>query len=156
MAPSVRSKYPNARGFMLIEVLVALFIIALLMAALIKSTTDNTRNMIILKNKTIGSWVASNIVANIELGLISPTTSAEQSVKIPMLGQIWDGAVNFQNTTQKNIWRVDIDVQPTSFAKQSVLHVVTYFSPAMIAKPQINSIDNKDKDNKDKDNKDKK
>ncbi len=132
MARLLPSKCPDMRGFMLIEVLVALFIVALLMAALIKSTTDSTRDIIVLKNKTIASWVASNIVANIELGLISPNTSNKQSVKIPMLGQTWYGAINFQNTDQKNVWKINIAVKPTSFSTQSVVHVVTYFSPVII------------------------
>ena len=136
MALSKPSKYPDTHGFMLIEVLVALFIIALLMAALIKSTTDNTRDIIVLKNKTIGSWVASNIAANIELGIISPNTAAKQSVKIPMLGQTWFGDINFQNTNQKNVWRVDIDVKPASFTNQSVVHVTTY----VIARPEAEAI----------------
>jgi len=134
MATSLPSKYSDTRGFMLIEVLVALFIIALLMAALIKSTTDNTRDMIILKNKTIGSWVAANMIANIQLGIIPPPTSdsaSKQSAKIPMLGQTWYAAANFQPTTQKNVWRIDVEVKPTSFTTQSVVHVFTYFSPMM-------------------------
>jgi general secretion pathway protein I len=125
-------KCRDSDGFMLIEVLVALFIIALLMAALIKSTTDNMRDMIILKNKTIASWVASNIIANIQLGIISPTASSgsdnKQSFKIPMMGQMWYGIANFQNTAQKNVWRVDVEVKPTSFTTQSVIHVITYFN----------------------------
>lgn len=157
MAPFRPSKYLDTQGFMLIEVLVALFIIALLMAALIKSTTDDTRNMIVLKNKTIASWIASNIIANIELGIIpapssSLKSSATQSVKIPMMGQMWYGVANFQTTAQKNIWRVDVDVKPTSFTTQSVIHLVTYFDPVMTEDAQKDTAPNKTEPDKNDEN----
>lgn len=135
MVPLRLSKRPDARGFMLLEALVALFIIALLMAAMIKATTDDTRTIIVLKNKMIGSWAAENIIANVQLGIISPPSDSgiasggtTQSIKIPMFGQTWYGVVRFQSTGQKNVWKVDVTVSPKSFKTQSVVHLITYYS----------------------------
>ena len=113
-------------GFMLLEVLIALFIIALLMAALIKSTTDNARDLIIIKNKTIASWAASNMLANIQLGLLTPSSS-KINLTVTMLNQQWAETATFQ-PIPPNSWQVDIEVRPTSFKTQSVFHLVGYFS----------------------------
>ncbi len=51
------------RGFTLLEVLVALAVLAIAMAALIKTGGENTRSAAYLRDKTLAQWVAMNVIA---------------------------------------------------------------------------------------------
>lgn len=50
----------RARGFTLIEVLVAMAIFAIAAIAIINAVTANIRSLSILKDKTLADWVATN------------------------------------------------------------------------------------------------
>lgn len=50
----------SCSGFTLIEILVALTIIAIALGALIKASGNHTSTASYLKNKTLGHWVAMN------------------------------------------------------------------------------------------------
>lgn len=58
--PSNSSRRKTQRGFTLLEVLIALSIIAITLGALIKTSSDQTANVDYLKQKTIAHWVAMN------------------------------------------------------------------------------------------------
>ncbi len=51
----------QSKAFTLLEVLVALTIIAITLGAIIKTSSDQAANTTYLKQKTIGHWVALNI-----------------------------------------------------------------------------------------------
>ena len=59
-------------GFTLLEVMVALAIIALGMAAVIKTVSTTTVNSSYLRDKTFANWVAQNQLAEIELSTTEP------------------------------------------------------------------------------------
>ena len=57
----VKMKKPKSdRGFTLIEVMIALAIFAVAMAALMTAVQNNVRTIDSLKNRTIAQWIASN------------------------------------------------------------------------------------------------
>lgn len=60
-----------AAGFTLLEVLVALAIIAFALAATIRLTGQAAANTATLKEKTLAQWVAQNLVTEMRLGLIN-------------------------------------------------------------------------------------
>lgn len=61
-------------GFTLIEVLVALAIIAIALTAIIRASSLNIENSIYIQNKNIAMIVANNILSEAKLGLVSPST----------------------------------------------------------------------------------
>lgn len=61
----------KAKGFTLIEVLIALIIVAIAFFAVLRSTEYDVKTTQYLENKTLANWVAMNAMAKIKLGLIT-------------------------------------------------------------------------------------
>jgi type II secretion system protein I len=59
-------------GFTLIEVLVALVIVALGMSALLETLSASANNIGALRDKTVAEWIAMNEIANARLALSQP------------------------------------------------------------------------------------
>lgn len=62
-----RCKSGNSGGFTLVEVLVAVAVLAIAMAAIIKATAENGANAGYLRDKTFAHWIASNKLAEMQL-----------------------------------------------------------------------------------------
>ncbi len=100
-----------ARGFTLIEVLVALAIVAIGMGALLATLSSSADTVSYLRDKTFAEWVALNHIAELRL-----------KGQIPAKGKT-DGDVDFANghwhwqqevldTSVKGIERIDVSVRP--------------------------------------------
>ena len=76
------------KGFTLIEILVAMAILAIAMGALIQTSGQTTANASHLEARTIGMWVAENRLTEVQ---ISPKWIRLGSVngEMEMVGQIW-------------------------------------------------------------------
>ena len=59
----------RARGFTLVEVLVALMVVALGLAALMIAVSSTARTSSLLRDKTIAQWIALNRLAEVRLNL---------------------------------------------------------------------------------------
>jgi general secretion pathway protein I len=69
----VRSAGTTSRGFTLIEVLVALAIVALGMGAVLGALTSAAGNVQALRDKTLAQWIALNQVADARLSVRPPS-----------------------------------------------------------------------------------
>ena len=80
-------------GLTLIEVLIALVIIAIALTAIVKATSEDVENATYLQNKTMATWVADNAVAAIQLNIVNPPFIGQVT---EMLGRqwYWDAEVN--------------------------------------------------------------
>ena len=56
-------------GFTLLEVLVAMTILAVALAALIKGGFDHSRNTLYLQERTLAHWAGQNVLAEYESGM---------------------------------------------------------------------------------------
>ncbi|MBK1672917.1 type II secretion system protein GspI [Ectothiorhodospira shaposhnikovii] len=63
------------RGFTLLEVLVAVAVLAVALGAVIKLGSDNARIAAELRDRTHAHWVASNVMARYRAGLEVPAES---------------------------------------------------------------------------------
>lgn len=97
-------------GFTLIEVLLALAVIAIALTALLRATSQAIDNTSRIKEKTISHWVASQGVTMIQLGLVQVSTNQESTQVTTMLGQRWYWRVKLNNTAAKSLQLMTISV----------------------------------------------
>lgn len=97
-------------GFTLIEVLIALSIIAIALTALLKAISQNVDTTRRVKEKTVGHWVAMQGVAMIQLNLLQINQSQETTQDTIMLNQHWYWRAKVSATSQKHIQKIVISV----------------------------------------------
>ncbi|STX29017.1 general secretion pathway protein I [Legionella beliardensis] len=97
-------------GFTLIEVLLALAIIAIALTAILKVTAQNVANTARIKDKTISHWIALQGVTMVQLGLLTPSLSQETTQVTTMLGQRWYWRVKLNQTPMKTVQEISIKV----------------------------------------------
>lgn len=94
-------------GFTLIEVLLALSIIAIAITALFKATALNVKNTQRLKEKSISHWVALQGITMIQLGLVASNQNTQVT---SMLGEQWYWHAEITATPIKTMQKITITV----------------------------------------------
>jgi general secretion pathway protein I len=102
---------PRQRGFTLIEVLVALAIVALGMAAVLSTLTSSASTVLYLHDKTLAQWIALNHIAEQRLtGQQSGIGNTDGDVDYA--GQKWHWRQETVATAIPNMVRMDVMVRP--------------------------------------------
>lgn len=94
-------------GFTLLEVLIALAILAIVMVSAIKITADNINNLGYLENKTLAAIVASNHSVQLRLETDKPETEDGWD---EMAGRRWYWQITRHVSTLSGVWRYRIEV----------------------------------------------
>lgn len=77
-------------GFTLIEILIALVILAVAFTAIIAATSNSARGTNQLQEKIVAHWVAQNVLASEQIGLITaPKASEKITGTMQMLNKNW-------------------------------------------------------------------
>lgn len=118
----------SEQGMTLIEVLVALVIVAIALAAVIRSVNAGVVNTDYLKQRNIAHWVAMNYANELQLQL--GTAKANGQYEIEMAGQTWQLQSKASQTTDSDILRVEIRVKKDADVESSLASLITY-----VAKP---------------------
>jgi general secretion pathway protein I len=100
----------KAQGFTLIEVLLALSVIAIALTALLKATAQNVANSRRIKEKTISHWIAMHGIAMVQLDLVQVKPNQDVTKITSMLGQRW-------------YWRVKVSKTPIRLVEQITVTV---------------------------------
>jgi general secretion pathway protein I len=112
-------------GFTLIEVLVALVILAIALTAVIKATNDNIRMLDYLQQRTLSHWVALNVLAEMQTGLQKlPSDGNDISGQTILLNETWYWSARLTNDTGYSS-RVDIAVS-TAKETKAITHVIGF------------------------------
>ena len=98
-------------GFTLLEVLVALAVLALALGTLIKVGADNANNAAYLRDKTFAHWIAMNRIAELRLEEQWPATGTRRGDS-EMGGREWHWEAEISDTSDKAIRRVEVAVFP--------------------------------------------
>jgi general secretion pathway protein I len=113
------------RGFTLLEVLVAVAIVAIALTAIITETSRDLHNAGLLRDKTLAQWVAMNKVAELQLSDAWPD-SGEQHGETEMAQSSWYWSIRISDTDDKNIRRLDIEVSGRRDARQPQAVLLAY------------------------------
>ena len=101
----------DSRGFTLIEVLVALAIVAIGMAAVLESLTSSANTTVYLQDKTFAGWVALNRLATVRLSNSVPQAGTS-SDNISYAGQNWEWQQKVTTTQIPGMVQIEVDVKP--------------------------------------------
>jgi general secretion pathway protein I len=97
------------RGFTLMEVLVALAVVAISLTALVGAVGRVTHNDGSLRDRTFADWVAMNELTSIRLAKTIPGSGSLDG-DADMGGQKWHWKATFSTTEDPNLERVDVAV----------------------------------------------
>ena len=100
-------------GFTLIEVLVALAIVAVGMAAVLGALGSAASTTAYLRDKTFAEWVALNQIATVRLKMqAAPPTTGHTSGDVDFAGRSWHWRQEVSATQVQGIVRIDVKVRP--------------------------------------------
>jgi general secretion pathway protein I len=97
------------RGFTLLEVLVALAVLAIAMVALVESGARQFRVRADVTETTFATWVAANAIENARLGESWPEIG-QRSGQVRMADRDWYWRMQVSQTEVPSIRRVDVSV----------------------------------------------
>ena len=100
-------------GFTLIEVLVALAIVAVGMAALLGALSSSASTTAYLRDKTFAEWVALNQIASLRLKMqTAPPATGNTTGDVEFAGRSWHWRQEVSATEVQGIVRIDVKVRP--------------------------------------------
>jgi general secretion pathway protein I len=105
-------KARSKRGFTLLEVLIALAIVAMSVGALLGTITSSASNVSYLKDKTLAEWVALNRLTEIRIAqqMESP---GKRTGNAEMGGMRWQWEQDITELPIEGMFRVEVRARPT-------------------------------------------
>lgn len=97
------------RGFTLLEVLIAMAVIAIALTAIIKTGSNAAANTAYLKEKTYAHWVAMNRLSELQAKKNWPSVGTLSDTE-KMMGQEWEWTQKTTETVEPNLRRVEVSV----------------------------------------------
>ncbi|MFO1507557.1 MAG: type II secretion system minor pseudopilin GspI [Lysobacterales bacterium] len=99
----------RTRAFTLLEVLVALVVVALALLALARTAALSVRDFDALRERTLAGWVAADVLADTRLATRFPPTGTSDG-RVTLAGRDWRWRRAVVATPNAAIRRIDIDV----------------------------------------------
>ena len=99
------------QGFTLLEVLIALAVLALAMGAVIKATSDYTSNQSYLRDRTLAMWVARNVLVEYQVKGEWLSVGERKGTR-EMGNQEWRWLARISQTEEAELRRLDVEVYP--------------------------------------------
>ncbi|MGF1548290.1 MAG: type II secretion system minor pseudopilin GspI [Thiotrichales bacterium] len=116
----------HQRGFSLLEVILALAVLALALAAIIQTTSSMTRNTAYLQDKTFAHWVAQNRLAELRLGGAWPEPGSTEGSE-RLADRPWRWEITVSNTPEPELRRVDVRVRGENDPAETSIALLTGF-----------------------------
>lgn len=104
---------PRTGGFTLIEVLVALAIVAIGMAAVLESLTSSANTALFLQDKTFAEWVALNRIETVRLSNTVPAVGTSSDT-LDYAGRSWEWQQKVTDTKIPGMVQIAVDVRPAN------------------------------------------
>lgn len=100
---------PHARGFTLLEVLIALLVLAIALLALTRTASVQAEQFATLRERTLAGWLAQDLLAETRLASALPPTGSSNGTRRFGLRD-WRFEVRVQGTDIATIRRIDVRV----------------------------------------------
>ncbi|MGB5062711.1 MAG: type II secretion system minor pseudopilin GspI [Candidatus Competibacter sp.] len=100
----------HAAGFTLLEVLVALAVLAIAMSALIGATTQSVNTVGALRDQTFASWVALNKINELLLDRANWPDKASRKGEAELANRAWRWEARFDKTDDPDMRRLEVTV----------------------------------------------
>ncbi len=101
---------PRQDGFTLLEVMVALLVLSIALAALVQSSSTTAANAAYLRDKTFAHWVALNRATENRLAHPWPPLGSKEGVE-EMAGREWSWRVKVEKTEDDYVRKMTIEVR---------------------------------------------
>jgi len=121
----------GSRGFTLLEVLIALLVLALALVALARTAALQVENLAELRERTLADWLAQQVLAETRLANALPNP-ARSSGQRRYGGRDWHWELEIQATQVPTIRRLDVHVATAAAPAQPVASL-TGFTGADLA-----------------------
>lgn len=125
---SIRQVKNRRHGFTLIEVVVAVAVIAIGMGAVIKTVGTVTRNTALLSERTVAMWVAQNALAEFELDIENNAQEETEGTQ-EMAGIEWHWSKTIEDTQDPGVRRVEFQVRQDSDEDSQVFATLVTLLP---------------------------
>jgi general secretion pathway protein I len=107
----LRSRRAAQCGFTLLEVLVALAVLALALAAIIQAGGGYAANQVYLRDRVMADWVARNLLMEYQIKKEWPRVG-DSTGDEEMAGRRWEWRTDVSETEDEDLRRIDIQVRP--------------------------------------------
>lgn len=125
----------EARGFTLIEVVVALAIVAIGMLAAFSAVTQTASNASYLRDRTFAAWIASDLIAEIRLSGQMPSVDETQG-RVDFANQEWRWRRVVVETQVAGLRQVRVQVRRATDADDAALAEVV----GVLGQAQLESV----------------
>lgn len=125
-------------GFTLVEVLVALAVIAAVLGALVHSAGSTASNAGKLRDRAVASWVAENQLAEMQLLPSFPETG-DKTGSEEVFGVKWYWKTRVQRVEDEDLRRVDIEIRKRENAERPVFSAAGFVNHPRLQSRQISS-----------------
>ncbi|MCG7982588.1 MAG: type II secretion system minor pseudopilin GspI [Candidatus Thiodiazotropha lotti] len=125
--PSRTAPGSRNQGFTLLEILIALAILAIALTSIISVASNQTVNVAYLRDKTLAHWVAMNQMTELQVTNQWPATGSKKG-KEEMGLQEWHWQREVSKTPDDRVRQVEIRVFRNKGDESSVTRLVSFLS----------------------------
>ncbi len=97
------------RAFTLIEVLIALAVVAIALLALTRAASVQVENFDALRERTLAGWVAANVLAEARLAVAAPARGRSDG-RVRLADRDWRWQRDVERAPGSDILRIDVQV----------------------------------------------
>jgi len=117
-------------GFTLLEILVALAVVAIALSAVVSEVSNNVKNAAHLRDKTLAHWIAMNKVTEWHTSGDWPSPGVSDGYAV-MAEHEWRWSIRTSSTEDEDIRRMDVEVRADQDAKTPDASIIAYIGRPM-------------------------